>query len=129
MLGLGNSNRHNHDRRTLPALRHHSNAKRVIALQPFTLEGHPAPRHLHAMSAPRHLVAVWNPSYEEDALDLHSRLLLDLLGNRNIAPDDIYVWWGRVRSPNRQQALPHLKDVLALDAEAAERELHLYLTD
>lgn len=79
---------------------------------------------------PRHLVAVWNPSYEEDALDLHASLLLDLARKPSADPDDVYVWWGRVRSPNRQQALPHLDQVLALDAELDTRdELHLYLTD
>src|SRR5262245_38360405 len=79
---------------------------------------------------PRHLVAVWNPSYEEDALDLHASLLLDLARQAEIESDDVYVWWGRVRSQNRQQALPHLKEILALDSEIESRdELHLYLTD
>jgi hypothetical protein len=80
-------------------------------------------------NAPRHLVAVWNPSYEEDALDLHASLLLELARDGTTSPDDVYVWWGRVRSPNRQQPLPHTKDVLALDSETDSRELHLYLTD
>lgn len=81
-------------------------------------------------ASPRHLVAVWNPSYEEDALDLHAGLLVDLARRADANAEDVYVWWGRVRSPNRQQALPHLKDVLALDGEiGAREEVHLYLTD
>ena len=46
--------------------------------------------------------------------------------------DDVYVWWGKVRSPNRQQPLAHLDRIMALDqALRGEQppELHLYLTD
>ena len=51
--------------------------------------------------------------------------------------EDVYVWWGKIRSANRQQPMPHLGDVLAIDVElgkdgetvAADREVHLYLTD
>lgn len=50
------------------------------------------------------------------------------------AEADPCVWFGRVRSPNRQQPLPHFDEVLALDAETPvderdAREAHLYLTD
>lgn len=86
---------------------------------------------------PRHLLTVWNPSYDADALQQHLEVLL----RRMVAlragaiedADDVYVWWGKVRSSNRQQPLPHLPDVLALDPPpepgADAPELHLYLTD
>ncbi|HEV2643427.1 MAG TPA: hypothetical protein VGT98_12000, partial [Candidatus Elarobacter sp.] len=85
----------------------------------------------------RHLLAVWNPSYASDAMDA----TLDLLrtaaaGYRDGAHDEehVFVWWGKVRSSNRQQALPHLEAVLALDEQlhgddGPSVEMHLYLTD
>ena len=85
------------------------------------------------MTPNRHLVAVWNPSYALDALDLHAQLLLDRArassGNAT-NEDDVYVWWGKVRSANRQQPLPHLTRILELDSEIEGRdEVQLYLTD
>ena len=88
----------------------------------------------------KHLVSVWNPSYEADAMEQHlSVLLANAARFRKGEGDeeDVYVWWGKIRSANRQQPMPHLADVLAIDAElssgdgtvAAEREVHLYLTD
>lgn len=52
----------------------------------------------------------------------------------NIEEDDVYVWWGKVKSSNRHQPLPHLSEIIAMDeslsAEAgATGEVHLYLTD
>lgn len=85
---------------------------------------------------PKHLLTVWNPSYEADALQQHLELLLQRMadfreGRRD--EEDAYVWWGKVRSSNRQQPLPHLTDVLQLDPPAEPNpeapELHLYLTD
>ncbi|MBL0171939.1 MAG: hypothetical protein IPP90_14705 [Gemmatimonadaceae bacterium] len=91
------------------------------------------------MTSPRHLVTVWNPSYAADALEAHLRVLLDwdaraTAGTGVGGDDDVYVWWGKVRSGQRQQAMPHLADILALgheaDADPSEsRETHLYLTD
>ena len=84
-----------------------------------------------------HLLAVWNPTYEADALQLHLEVLLTAMReereNRR-ERDDVYVWWGKVRSVNRQAPLPHLPDVLAIDAQidtegADAREVQLYLTD
>jgi hypothetical protein len=84
----------------------------------------------------RHLLAVWNPSYEADALQLHLSVLLNAMrehraGTRHA--DDVYVWWGKVRSANRQAPLPHLQEVLALDdaadPEQGGPEVNLYLTD
>ena len=88
----------------------------------------------------KHLVSVWNPSYEADAMEQHlSVLLANAARFRKGEGDeeDVYVWWGKIRSANRQQPMPHLADVLAIDAQlgeegetvAAEREVHLYLTD
>lgn len=85
------------------------------------------------MTPHRHLVAVWNPSYALDALDLHAQLLLDRARASAGAvtnEDDVYVWWGKVRSANRQQPLPHLARILELDSEIEHRdEVQLYLTD
>lgn len=84
----------------------------------------------------RHLLTVWNPSYEADALQQHLEVLLQRMAAfraGKLEADDVYVWWGKVRSSNRQQPLPHLQDVLALDPPLEPSvdapELHLYLTD
>ncbi|HEX2721773.1 MAG TPA: hypothetical protein VHM24_02565, partial [Gemmatimonadaceae bacterium] len=34
-----------------------------------------------------------------------------------IGEDDVHVWWGKVRSVNRQQPITHLARILELDAE------------
>ncbi|HEX4934126.1 MAG TPA: hypothetical protein VFV33_13145 [Gemmatimonadaceae bacterium] len=94
------------------------------------------------MTPPRrthHLLGVWNPSYEQDAMAQHLEVLLrHARAYRAKGADgddgDVYVWWGKVRSPNRQQPLAHLAAILALDAaldtaQGGDRELHLYLTD
>ena len=85
----------------------------------------------------RHLVSVWNPSYAADAMDATVALLLARArehGEGKIDEEDVYVWWGKVKSSNRQQPLPHLADIIAMDADlssddGADREVHLYLTD
>ena len=44
--------------------------------------------------------------------------------------DDVYVWWAKLRSPNRQAPLPHAGEVLELSTQIdAGIETHLYLTD
>lgn len=46
--------------------------------------------------------------------------------------EEIYVWWGKVRSPNRQQRYPHVNDVRAIGQACVSgdvEEVHLYLTD
>jgi len=82
---------------------------------------------------PLHLFTVWNPSYTEDALDTHLSILLDWARKKSAgdaAAEDVYVWWGKIRSKNRDGRLPHHKDVLAIDAQCDEQtETHLYLTD
>jgi hypothetical protein len=68
-------------------------------------------------------------------MDAHLRMLLQWAEQRreNAADDeDVYVWWAKVKSSNRQQPLPgpHTRDVLALDAQIrAGADTHLYLTD
>src|SRR5690349_4463880 len=80
-----------------------------------------------------HLVSVWNPSYATDAMDAHLDVLLHWAArhaNGQAAADDVYVWWGKVRSPNRLESLPHRDDILALDAQCQSNvETQLYLTD
>ena len=85
----------------------------------------------------RHLVGVWNPTYDADAMDAHIAILLAAARERRAGKrddDDVYVWWGKVRSSNRQQPLPHLEEILAIDDALAgddgeDPEIHLYLTD
>lgn len=88
----------------------------------------------NAILPPLHLVGVWNPSYAADAMQVHTAMLLDWIRrfqDGKAKDDDVYVWWGRVRSAHRQQLLPHLDKVLALDEELSDesRELQFYLTD
>ncbi len=87
-------------------------------------------------TAPQHLVTVWNPRYASDAMEAHLRLLLDWDARSTAAGTDgeeVYVWWGKVRSSQRQQPMPHLDDIVQLGRDSADadrsRETHLYLTD
>jgi hypothetical protein len=83
--------------------------------------------------APRHLLTVWNPSYASDGLNDHLRILLDLAKRARageLTDNDVYVWWAKLRSPNRDGPLPHAQDVLALQHQVdRDVETHLYLTD
>ncbi len=77
-----------------------------------------------------HLVTVWNPTYATNALEAHVRVLLEWARRSDVDPDDVYVWWGKVKSSQRQGAMPHLDDVVALSpGDDAVHEVHLYLTD
>jgi hypothetical protein len=84
-------------------------------------------------SSTRHLLTLWNPSYTGDALDAHLTVLLrwaEEHAHGRADPEDAYVWWGKIRSKNRDGRLPHHADVLALDEQVqAGAETHLYLTD
>src|SRR6476620_11159295 len=86
------------------------------------------------VSEVRHLVTVWNPAYARNAMDEHLRVLR-LWGRHytegSVTDDDVYVWWGKVKSSNRQRPMPHLADALAVgdQPEGDEGEVHLYLTD
>lgn len=89
------------------------------------------------MPPTHHLLAVWNPSYASDAMDATLDLLRAAAAEHRSGirdEENVFVWWGKVRSSNRQQALPHLESVLALDGqlrgnEGPSVEMHLYLTD
>ena len=93
----------------------------------------PHPLRIVSVTQPLHLVSVWNPSYAAGAMDDHIRILLRWIERQHAGtadPDEVYVWWGRIRSPNRQQGLPHDAQVLALDDQIrAGIDTHLYLTD
>jgi hypothetical protein len=85
--------------------------------------------------AEHHLVTVWNPAYAVDAMEQHLGLLLHLAGEFEkgaIGDEKLYVWWGKVRSPNRQGPQANAEDIrrIASELEAEERdEVQLYLTD
>ena len=57
----------------------------------------------------RHFVDVWNPSYASNSMEAHLAILLGAVKHFDVgqleSDDDIYVWWGKVRSPNRRQQL------------------------
>ena len=82
----------------------------------------------------RHLLTVWNPSYATDPLDEHVRILLDW-ANRYTGGDadyeDIYVWWAKLRSANREAAkLPHHDEIMSIQPQIENNvETHLYLPD
>ena len=89
-------------------------------------------------SAPprRHLLAVWNPVLAPDAMEQHIRVLRDAARkyrSGRLGEDEVYVWWGKLRSENRNKPLPHLDEILALDVEPCRddpgEETHVYLTD
>lgn len=82
----------------------------------------------------RHLVDVWNPSYASDAMTAHLTILLEAARSWKAGETEVepYVWWGKVRSPNRQQELKPLAQILEIAGELERdewRECHLYLTD
>lgn len=85
------------------------------------------------MTPPLHLVTVWNPSYAEDAMDAHLRVFLGWARKATageLDSEDVYVWWAKLRSPNRQGPLPHAEEVLSLQDQINQgTETHLYLTD
>ncbi len=66
-------------------------------------------------------------------MDEHLRILAEWnerFHRQEAEAGDVYVWWPRLRSPNRKQPLPHLDEILALDKQIeAQIETHLYLTD
>ena len=85
---------------------------------------------------PRHLLTVWNPSYAEDALDAHLRVLLRWAESSRDPRDaaspeeDVYVWWAKIRSPRRDGELPHAGEIAAIQSQIDDDvETHLYLTD
>jgi hypothetical protein len=85
------------------------------------------------MTTHRHLLTVWNPSYSDDVLDSHLSILLHWAAEHDAGRadrEDVYVWWAKIRSKNRDGQLPHHAKVVALDEQTqAGTETHLYLTD
>ena len=81
------------------------------------------------------LVSVWNPSYANDAMEEHLAILLARAaraGDRVLEDEEVYVWWGKIRSSNRQQPLANHADIqrLANDLDTEKRDaFDLYLTD
>jgi hypothetical protein len=74
---------------------------------------------------PRHLVTVWNPSYGADVIESHIMLLRELarqFRQGDEEDENVYVWWGKIRSPHRQQPLSHIDEILALEKELGESE-------
>jgi hypothetical protein len=82
-----------------------------------------------------HLVAVWNPAYAANAMEAHLGVLLSRVRDwreRRGDEEAIYVWWGKIRSENRQQRLKRDEELQAIAQDLAadpDRELQLYLTD
>lgn len=90
------------------------------------------------MTDVHHLVSVWDPSRgPEDAMLASLRILLDARRRErdgDVSDDDVFVWWGKIRSPHRLQPLEQLPRILALDEllrgeSGPDAEVHLYLTD
>lgn len=81
----------------------------------------------------QHLVTVWNPSYVVNAIDEHLRVLRKWSQSYDAGEageDALYVWWGKVKSPNRQQPMKHIAEVReAAEAAREGAEVQLYLTD
>ncbi|MEO7712263.1 MAG: hypothetical protein ABIV10_05035 [Gemmatimonadaceae bacterium] len=81
----------------------------------------------------RHLVTVWNPSIAANAMDDHLFVLRTWSDRHDDGKADdeaLYVWWGKVKSPNRQQPMAHLADVrAAAEVARAGTEVQLYITD
>ena len=72
----------------------------------------------------RHLVDVWNPSYASDAMTAHLTILLEAARSWKAGETEVepYVWWGKVRSPNRQQELKPLAQILEIAGELERDE-------
>ena len=68
-------------------------------------------------------------------MEQHLAVLLDLAARDDagqLSDSELYVWWGKVRSPNRQAPQKNLDDLRAVAAEleaGSRDEVQLYLTD
>lgn len=65
-------------------------------------------------------------------MDEHLAVLLDWAKRYDASSagdDDLYVWWGKVRSPNRQRPQANLGEIRDVAAAGSADEVHLYLTD
>jgi len=66
-------------------------------------------------------------------MDVHLRVLLhwaEMAEGGEASPEEVYVWWARIRSPERKDPHPYQTQILELDGQIREGiETHLYLTD
>jgi hypothetical protein len=70
-------------------------------------------------------------------MESHILMLRDWVekARRSGEEEDVYVWWGKIRSARRQTALEHIEDILSIEKDLGEaegevqREVQLYLTD
>ena len=83
-----------------------------------------------------HLLAVWNPKLTGDAMEAHLRVLYQAareFRSGRAKEEELYVWWGKVRSENRLAPLPHFDQILAIETELSRideaDETHVFLTD
>jgi hypothetical protein len=85
------------------------------------------------MSQTRHLLSLWNPIYSTVAMDVHLRVLLrwaEMAEQGDASPEEVYVWWARIRSPERKAPHPYQDQILEMDQQIQDGvETHLYLTD
>lgn len=85
------------------------------------------------MPEARHLLSLWNPTYSTVAMDVHLRVLLrwaEMADQGDAKPEDVYVWWARLHSPERKTPHPYRDRILAMEEQIRDGvETHLYLTD
>lgn len=87
------------------------------------------------MSDALHLVSVWNPSYARTAMEEHLAVLLAAWRRYQAGEagdEDVRVWWGKVRSPNRQQPQRNMELLVQVRERCygeEQDEVQLYLTD
>lgn len=85
------------------------------------------------MPEARHLLSLWNPTYSNVAMDVHLRVLLrwaEMAEEGDASQGEVYVWWARLRSPERRGPHPYQGEILELDQQIRDGvETHLYLTD
>ena len=65
-------------------------------------------------------------------MDEHRRVLREWsrrFTERSVDEDDVYVWWGKVKSSNRQQPMVHRADAIAVGEQRDDEEVQIYLTD
>lgn len=84
---------------------------------------------------PQHLLSVWNPSYASNAMEAHLGVLMARIQawrDAKIDDAEVYVWWGKIRSENRQQGMARAEELAQIGKQLQredDRELQLYLTD
>lgn len=76
-----------------------------------------------------HLVTVWNPGYKDDAMAEHLKVISRYAATG--IEDDIYVWWGKIRSPNKLDRDGNYEQIRSImeQLQSSDREVQLYITD